>query len=87
MQQHSGAIIGQSAVSRPNQNLGEVSDVITDEAQTVVGCVVGTGGIFEIGDKNIFVPKGQASISIDGINVDLVVDLDAAVFRTDAKLD
>lgn len=87
VQQRSAAIIGSAAISRDNQTLGEVSDVITDETQTVVGYLVDTGGIFEIGEKAVFVPSGQAAISVDGINVKLVIDLDAAVFRTDAKLD
>ena len=87
MQQRSAAIIGSAAISRDNQTRGEVSEVITDETQTVVGYLVDTGGIVEIGEKHVFVPSGQAAISVDGIKVKLVIDLDAATFRTDAKLD
>ncbi|MEH6412098.1 MAG: PRC-barrel domain-containing protein, partial [Hyphomonas sp.] len=66
VQQRAAAIIGQSAVSRYNHSFGDVSDVITDETQTVVGYLVDTGGIFGIGEKHVFVPEGRAAIRIDG---------------------
>jgi len=38
------ASIGQSAVALDGETVGEVSDVITDESETVVGYLVDSGG-------------------------------------------
>jgi uncharacterized protein YrrD len=86
-QQRMAAIIGQSAVSKDDHTVGEVSDVITDENQTVVGYLVDSGGYLDFGKKHVFVPKDQAIVRVDGISVELVIQLDATEFNDDVRLD
>lgn len=85
--QRMAGIIGQSAVSRDGQTVGEVSDVITDENDTVVGYLIDSGGILGFGDKHVFVPKDQVIVRVDGVAVELIIQVDAAVFNTDVRLD
>ncbi|OWY08871.1 hypothetical protein B6V73_20015 [Thioclava sp. JM3] len=61
--------------------------MITDDAETVVEYLVGSGGFLGIGEKHVFVPKDQTVVKIDGISVELVIQLDAAGFRIDIRLD
>lgn len=67
--------------------MGDVRDVITDETGTVVGYLVDSGGFLGLGETHVFVPKDQGVVRVDGISVELVIQLEAAVFRTDVRLD
>ncbi|MFZ5965015.1 PRC-barrel domain-containing protein [Thalassococcus sp. BH17M4-6] len=87
--QKASSIIGAKAIANEDDSIGTVSDVVLDwkDPARVVGYIVDAGGFLGLDSAHVFVPIDSAKVRVDGRNIDLIVDIDAAIFRADAKLD
>ena len=87
--QKASSIIGARAYAAGGEEVGTVSDILFDwrEPGRVIGYTVSSGGFFGIDEAHLFVPTDRSEIRIDGQRVSLIMDIEAAVYRTDAQLD
>lgn len=58
------------------ENLGEVEQVVTNPDGTISGLVVGVGGFWGIGDKDVFVPADEVQVSGDYVVWETYLDED-----------
>lgn len=85
--EHAAGIIGQRAVTRQGDDVGDVVDVVFDDSNKVRGYIVDVGGFFGIDATPLYIPGTVAKVRIDGVAADLVIDMLAADLKEDAKLD
>ncbi|MCA8867579.1 MAG: PRC-barrel domain-containing protein [Rhodobacteraceae bacterium] len=85
--QSAAGIIGRDALSDDGGTVGEVADVIFDESGTVRGYIVDVGGFLGLDSRSLYIPKALAEVRIDGIVVQLVIDMPVGELKDDAKLD
>ena len=85
--QSAAGIIGKAAMSDDGGTVGEVTDVIFDETGMVRGYIVDVGGFLGIDSRPLYVPKALTEIRIDGIVVQLVIDMPVGALKEDAKTD
>jgi sporulation protein YlmC with PRC-barrel domain len=81
-------LIGTPVMSGEGKELGEISDLILDEKQGLIGAVVSVGGFLGIGSKKVGVPwqslqvqtqEGKTVATLDHTEQELA---DAAAFKT-----
>ncbi|EBA08622.1 hypothetical protein SSE37_17458 [Sagittula stellata E-37] len=87
--QKASSIIGATAYASPDENIGTVHDIVFDwqHPDRVIGYIVDAGGFLGIDAAHVFVPVDSAEVRVDGWNVSLIVDIEASIFKADAKLD
>ena len=59
-------LIGMSVKSTNDEDIGEVTDLILDDQNRVIGAVVSVGGFLGIGEKNVGVSWNEMQIREDG---------------------
>lgn len=72
------ALTGHRAVRMDGVHVGSVVDVIHDEGCQPRGYVVDAGGFLGLDATPVFLPVARARVRIDGIAVELVIDLYSA---------
>lgn len=85
--QSAAVLIGQRAVAQEDVDVGDVVDVIHDEDMMVRGYIVDVGGFLGIDATPVFFPASRASVRIDGIAAELVLDMNAPEVREIARAD
>ncbi len=85
--QSAAALIGHRAVAQGDVDVGNVLDVIHDEGMMVRGYIVDVGGFLGIDATPVFFPSNRATVRIDGIAIELVLDIGAPDLREIARAD
>lgn len=77
-EQSAAALIGRRVVTQDDVRVGEVTDVIYDDNLTVRGYLIKVGGFLGIDASSVFLPTSRAIVRVDGVLVELVLDILAA---------
>ncbi|WP_110603144.1 MULTISPECIES: PRC-barrel domain containing protein [Salinicola] len=68
--------------SKPNDDIGDVEDILLGDDMSVQALVVEAGGVLDMGDKNFVVEKGNFTVetdhdeNLDNIEYRVVLDMD-----------
>lgn len=78
--QSASAVIGKPVITSDETTIGNVDDIIINGSNIVVGYLVDVGGFLGIGSTPTYIPLDQTRLRIDGISVEVILNL------TDAQL-
>ncbi|NRB56372.1 MAG: PRC-barrel domain-containing protein [Salinicola sp.] len=73
--------------SKPDEDVGDVEDILLGEDMSVQALVVEAGGVLDMGDKNFVVQKGDFTVetnhdeSLDDIEYRVVLDMDESALK------
>jgi sporulation protein YlmC with PRC-barrel domain len=61
-------LIGKSVVNANNETIGDINDLVTDENGKIVAVLIGTGGLLEMGEKDVAIRFEDLKITRDEDN-------------------
>lgn len=79
--------------SQPNDDIGDVDDILLGEDMSIQALVVEAGGVLDMGDKDFVVQKGDFTVetnnddNLDNIEYRVVLDMDESALKQQPEYD
>ena len=79
--------------SKPNEDIGDVEDILLGEDMSVQALVVEAGGVLDMGDKDFVVQKGDFTVetnnddNLDNIEYRVLLDMDESTLKQQPEYD
>lgn len=79
--------------SQPNDDIGDVDDILLGEDMSIQALVVEAGGVLDMGDKDFVVEKGDFTVetnnddNLDNIEYRVVLDMDESALKQQPEYD
>ena len=79
--------------SQPNDDIGDVDDILLGEDMSIQALVVEAGGVLDMGDKDFVVQKGDFTVetnnddNLDNIEYRVLLDMDESTLKQQPEYD
>ncbi|MEC8916275.1 MAG: PRC-barrel domain containing protein, partial [Pseudomonadota bacterium] len=79
--------------SKPNEDIGDVEDILLGEDMSVQALVVEAGGVLDMGDKDFVVQKGDFTVetnnddNLENIEYRVLLDMDESALKQQPEYD